>query len=91
MPGRWRADASPWVKAVMDDFSINTVHDIAVQCAARSVSTQTVMNCACWAKGHYPADVSPAGSRRIRAGVDGRDVVFLVMIATISATADHNE
>ena len=54
MPSRWRADASPWVKAVMEDFSNNAVHDIAVQCAAQSAKTQTVMNCACWAIAEDP-------------------------------------
>ncbi len=46
LPGRWRSDASPWVRAVMEDFANNTVRDIAVQCAAQSAKTQTVMNCA---------------------------------------------
>jgi hypothetical protein len=32
----------------MEDFANNAVRDIAVQCAAQSAKTQTVMNCACW-------------------------------------------
>jgi hypothetical protein len=32
------------VKPVMDDFASNSVRDIAVQCAAQSAKTQTVMN-----------------------------------------------
>jgi hypothetical protein len=38
----------------MDDFANNTVRDIAVQCAAQSAKTQTVMNCACWAIAEDP-------------------------------------
>jgi len=54
LPGRWRSDASPWVKPVMEDFANNAVRDIAVQCAAQSAKTQTVMNCACWAIAEDP-------------------------------------
>lgn len=54
MPGRWRSDWSPWVRAVMEDFGNNSVKDIAVQCAAQSAKTQTVMNCACWAIAEDP-------------------------------------
>jgi phage terminase large subunit GpA-like protein len=54
LPDRWRSDASPWVRAVMDDFANNSVRDIAVQCAAQSAKTQTVMNCACWAMAEDP-------------------------------------
>ncbi|MHB1306456.1 MAG: phage terminase large subunit family protein [Limisphaerales bacterium] len=54
LPGRWRSDASPWVRAVMEDFANNTIRDIAVQCAAQSAKTQTVMNCACWAIAEDP-------------------------------------
>lgn len=54
LPGRWRSDASPWVKPVMEDFANNSVRDIAVQCAAQSAKTQTVMNCACWAIAEGP-------------------------------------
>ncbi len=54
LPGRWRSDASPWVRAVMEDFANNAVRDIAVQCAAQSAKTQTVMNCACWAIAEDP-------------------------------------
>ena len=38
----------------MEDFSNNTIRDIAVQCAAQSAKTQTVMNCACWAIAEDP-------------------------------------
>ncbi|MBL9138831.1 MAG: hypothetical protein JNK85_23385 [Verrucomicrobiales bacterium] len=31
----------------MDDFANNAIRDIAVQCAAQSIKTQTVINCAC--------------------------------------------
>ena len=44
---RCRSNAPPWVKPVMEDFINNSVRDIAVQCAAQSSKTQTVMNCAC--------------------------------------------
>ena len=54
LPGRWRSDASPWVKPVMEDFANNGVRDIAVQCAAQSAKTQTAMNCACWAIAEDP-------------------------------------
>ncbi len=54
LPGRWRSDASPWVRSVMDDFANNAIRDIAVQCAAQSAKTQTVMNCACWAIAEDP-------------------------------------
>ena len=54
LPGRWRSDASPWVRAVMEDFANNAVRDIAVQCTAQSAKTQTVMNCACWAIAEDP-------------------------------------
>jgi len=39
-----RSDASPWVRAVMEDFANNSVRDIAVQCAAQSAKTQTVIH-----------------------------------------------
>lgn len=39
MPGRRRADASPWVKAVLVDFPNNATHNIAVQCAAQNRGT----------------------------------------------------
>lgn len=29
LPGRWRSDASPWVKPVMEDFANNAIRDIA--------------------------------------------------------------
>lgn len=48
LPGRWRSDASPWVRAVMEDFSDSVVR------AAQSAKTQTVMNCACWAISEDP-------------------------------------
>ncbi len=54
MPGRWRSDSSPWVRAVMEDFANNSVRDITVQCAAQSSKTQTVMCCACWAIAEDP-------------------------------------
>ena len=54
MPGRWRSDSSPWVRAVMEDFSNNGIRDIAVQCAAQSSKTQTVICCACWAISEDP-------------------------------------
>ena len=54
MPGRWRSDSSPWVRAVMEDFANNGVRDITVQCAAQSSKTQTVMCCACWAIAEDP-------------------------------------
>ena len=54
MPGRWRSDSSPWVRAVMEDFANNAIRDIVVQCAAQSSKTQTVMNCACWAISEDP-------------------------------------
>ena len=38
LPGRWRSNASPWVRAVMEDFANNTVRDIAVQSAAAQSS-----------------------------------------------------
>ena len=38
----------------MEDFANNAVRDIAVQCAAQSAKTQTVMNCACWAIAEDP-------------------------------------
>jgi phage terminase large subunit GpA-like protein len=38
----------------MEDFGNNSIHDIAVQCAAQSSKTQTVMNCACWAIAEDP-------------------------------------
>lgn len=53
-PGRWRSDSSPWVRAVMEDFANNAIRDIAVQCAAQSAKTQTVMNCDCWAIAEDP-------------------------------------
>lgn len=46
LPGRWRSDASPWFRPVMDDFANNAIRDIAVQCAAKSAKTTTLMNCA---------------------------------------------
>jgi phage terminase large subunit GpA-like protein len=54
LPGRWRSDASPWVRAVMEDFANNAIRDIVVQCAAQSAKTQIVMNCACWAIAEGP-------------------------------------
>ena len=54
MPGRWRSDFSPRVRAVMEDFSNNAIRDIAIQCAAKSAKTQTVLNCACWAISEDP-------------------------------------
>jgi len=38
----------------MEDFANNTVRDIAVECAAQSAKTQTVMTCACWAIAEDP-------------------------------------
>ncbi len=38
----------------MEDFSNNAVRDMAVQCAAQSSETQTVMNCACRAIAEDP-------------------------------------
>ena len=38
----------------MEDFSNNAIRDLAVQCAAQSAKTQTVMNCACWAIAEDP-------------------------------------
>jgi hypothetical protein len=38
----------------MEDFADNTIRDIAVQCAAQSAKTQTVINCACWAIAEDP-------------------------------------
>ena len=38
----------------MEDFANNSIRDIAVQCAAQSAKTQTVMNCACWAIAEDP-------------------------------------
>jgi phage terminase large subunit GpA-like protein len=54
MPGRWRADSSPWVKELMEVFADNRVSDIAVQCSAQSSKTQTVMNLVCWAISEDP-------------------------------------
>ena len=54
MPGRWRADSSPWVKELMEVFADNRVSDIAVQCSAQSSKTQTVLNLACWAISEDP-------------------------------------
>jgi len=42
----------------MEDFANNAVRDIAVQCAAQSAKTQTVMNCACWAIAEDPGPPS---------------------------------
>jgi phage terminase large subunit GpA-like protein len=44
MPGRWRADSSPWVKELMEVFADNRVSDIVVQCSAQSSKTQPGMN-----------------------------------------------
>ncbi len=54
MPGRWRSDSSPWVRAVMEDFANNGIRDMTVQCAAQSSKTQTVVCCACWAISEDP-------------------------------------
>ena len=43
LPGRWRSDASPWVKPVMEDFANNSIRDIAVQYAA-SIPIGTIAN-----------------------------------------------
>ena len=70
LPGRWRSDASPWVRAVMEDFSNNAVRDIAVQCAAQSGKTQTVLNCACWAIAEDPGPVRCLGAfDRVESGL----------------------
>ncbi len=55
LPGRWRSDASPWVRSVMDDFANNAIRDIAVECAALSAKNQTVMDCARSAIAEAPA------------------------------------
>ena len=43
LPGRWRSDASPWVRAVMEDFANNGIRDIAVQYAVQSAKTHPMM------------------------------------------------
>ncbi len=54
MPGRWRSDASPWVRELMEVFADNRISDIAVQCSAQSSKTQTVINLVCWAISEDP-------------------------------------
>ena len=38
----------------MEDVADNSIRDIAVQCAAQSAKTPTVMNCVCWAIAEDP-------------------------------------
>ena len=42
MPGKWRSDFSPWVRAVMEDFADNNIKDIAVQCGCGFVDPQRI-------------------------------------------------
>lgn len=48
IPGRWRADNSPWVLPVMEAAQDPAVRFVSVKCSAQSAKTQVMLNLACW-------------------------------------------
>ena len=48
MPGKWRSDNSPWVKALMEDFANNAIRQITVLCSAQSAKTETILALLNW-------------------------------------------
>lgn len=48
MPGKWKANNSPWVKELMECAANKRIRFIAVKCSAQSSKTQTLLNLLLW-------------------------------------------
>jgi len=54
LPGKWRSDNSPWVRAPMERAARPEIRRVVIKCSAQSAKTQTVMGLCCWAIDQEP-------------------------------------